>query len=79
MWKLTAVLLGGFLLATFAAGIFLADTLNRYDLGGVPLGYWMSHHGLLYLAVLICWVHLLITHLDAVRGESHGDDGGDGT
>ena len=38
-------------------GVLLADTLNQYQLGGYPLGFWFAQQG-----SIICFVFLILVY-----------------
>lgn len=41
-------------------GIFLVEPLNKFKLGGFPLGFWIAQQGSIYVFILIigiyCWL-----------------------
>jgi len=51
-WRAHLRLLGGCLLVwflvSFGCGIVLADTLNSWSIGNVPLGFWFAQQGAIY-------------------------------
>ena len=55
-----AVLLGVWALVSFGAGIFFADWLDQYRLGGFKLGFWFSQQGSIYVFVLLIFVYVLL-------------------
>ncbi len=56
-WAAHLRLLGGCLLVwfgvSFGCGILLADGLNAYSIGGVPLGFWFAQQGAIYAFLLL--------------------------
>jgi putative solute:sodium symporter small subunit len=60
----------GVLLAIWAAvglgcGVLLADVLNRFRLGGFPLGFWFAQQGSIVVFVMLILVYsLLLNRLD---------------
>ena len=38
---------------SFGAGILLVDVLNRWHIGGAPLGFWIAQQGSIYLFLLL--------------------------
>ncbi|HUF82426.1 MAG TPA: DUF4212 domain-containing protein [Burkholderiales bacterium] len=55
-----AALLGVWALVSFGAGIFFADWLDQYRLGGFKLGFWFSQQGSIYVFVLLIFVYVLL-------------------
>ena len=49
--RLLAILLFIWAFVSFGCGIFLADTLDRFKVGGFPLGFWMAQQGAIYVFV----------------------------
>ena len=43
--KYLAILLLIWFTVSFLFGIVLAETLNQFQLGGFPLGFWFAHQG----------------------------------
>ena len=47
-------------------GVLFADTLNRFHLGGFPLGFWFAQQGSIVVFVLLILVYALaLNRLDA--------------
>lgn len=44
-------------LVSYGAGIFLADFLNRFSLGGYPLGFWFAQQGAIYTFVALIFFY----------------------
>jgi putative solute:sodium symporter small subunit len=55
---LMSVLLAIWALVSFGAGIFFADALNNFEIGGFPLGFWFANQGsiLVFLALIAIYV-----------------------
>ena len=63
--KYLAILLAIWLVVSFGFGILLADTLNRYQIGGFPLGFWFAQQGSIYVFVVLIFVYVyLMNRLD---------------
>jgi putative solute:sodium symporter small subunit len=60
----------------FAAGPFLgvlvADRINTFALGGLPLGFWMAQQGAIYVFVVVIFVYAFL----ADRADADGATGG---
>ena len=74
-----AGLLGVWALAGLGCGVLFADVLNRFTMGGFPLGFWFAQQGSIVVFVLLILVYALAlnrldTHhheeLEAVRSEA---------
>jgi putative solute:sodium symporter small subunit len=73
-----AVLLAIWAAAGLGCGVLFADTLNRYSLGGFPLGFWFAQQGSILVFVLLILVYGLVLNrlddahhreLERIRGE----------
>jgi len=54
--RLLSITLVIWFVVSFIAGIFFADALNSYTLGGYKLGFWFAQQGSIYVFVaLIFW------------------------
>ena len=52
--------------AGLGCGVLLADQLNRFSLGGFPLGFWFAQQGSIVVFVLLILVYaVLLNRLDA--------------
>jgi len=68
-WKTNLKYLGVLLLiwfsVSFGCGILFAKTLNQFQIGGFPLGFWFAHQGAIYSFVLLIFVYVyLMNKLD---------------
>ena len=45
---------------SFGLSIVLIEPLNRYKIGGVPLGFWFSQQGSIYVFVALILVYALV-------------------
>lgn len=59
--KLLAVLMSIWFASSFGAGILFRDFLDRFTLGGYPLGFWFAQQGSIYvfLALIVVYVVLM--------------------
>ena len=52
--------------AGLGCGVLFADALNRFSLGGFPLGFWFAQQGYIIVFVLLILVYgLVLNRLDA--------------
>ena len=51
------VLLGVWFVASYGLGILLVEPLNRFSLGGFPLGFWFAQQGSIYVFVALIFVY----------------------
>lgn len=60
-WKanlhLLAICLIIWAIVSFGLGIFLADWLNQFSLGGYPLGFWFAQQGSIYVFVALIFFY----------------------
>jgi putative solute:sodium symporter small subunit len=68
-WRSNLRLVVALLIVWFGAGcvmsIFAVEWLNRFQLGGFPLGFWMAQQGSIYIfIVLILLYAVLMDRLD---------------
>ena len=76
------VLLAVWAVAGLGCGVLFADSLNRFRIGGFPLGFWFAQQGSILIFVLLILIYgLLLNRLDARHHEelqhlrgSRGDD-----
>lgn len=73
-----AALLAVWALVSFGAGIFFADWLDQYRLGGFKLGFWFSQQGSIYVFVLLIFVYVLLMNRLDRRFEVDERDEADG-
>ena len=74
---LTLILLLIWALAGIGGGILFAGWLNQFDLGGVPLGFWMAQQGSIVIFVVLILVYAVAMNAlerryrrDLVNGEA---------
>jgi len=56
---LVACLLVVWFFVSCVLGIFLVEPLNKYFLGGFPLGFWIAQNGSIYVFILLILVYCL--------------------
>ena len=57
---------------SFGLGILLVEPLNRFHLGGFPLGFWFALQGSIYVFVLLILAYAI--WMDRVDGRFRGDE-----
>lgn len=63
------ILLGIWFLVSYVLGIFLAEPLNQFRLGGAKLGFWFAQQGSIYVFVVLIFVYVyLMNRLDRKHG-----------
>lgn len=68
--RIMAVLLSIWAAVGLGGGVLFADLLNRYRLGGFPLGFWCAQQGSILVFVLLILAYcLLLNRLDARHHE----------
>ena len=55
--RVMAILLSIWFVASYGLGILFVEALNRFQLGGFPLGFWFSQQGSIYVFVLLIFVY----------------------
>lgn len=58
--RILAVLLTAWVAVSYGAGILFVEELNRFRLGGAPLGFWFAQQGAIYAFVLIISVYVFL-------------------
>jgi putative solute:sodium symporter small subunit len=67
-----AILLVIWFVASYGAGIVLADWLNQFTIGGFPLGFWFAQQGAIYVFLILIAVYIvLMNNLDRRYREKH--------
>jgi len=55
--RLTAALLAVWFEVSYGAGILFRESLDRFSIGGAPLGFWFAQQGSIYVFVAIIFVY----------------------
>ena len=62
---LMGILLAIWFAVSFGAGILARDWLDRFSIGGAPLGFWFAQQGAIYVFVVLIFVYaFLMNRLD---------------
>ena len=63
--KYLAILLLIWFTVSFLFGIVFAETLNQFQVGGFPLGFWFAQQGAIYIFVALIFIYVrLMNKLD---------------
>lgn len=63
--KILLVLLSIWFVVSYGCGILLAESLNAFNIGGFPLGFWFAQQGSIYVFVVLIFVYVyLMNNLD---------------
>ena len=75
---LVAICLAIWFAVSFGCGVLLVDVLNQFAIGGVPLGFWFSQQGSLYVFMVLVFVYAArMAKIDRRHGVSEdADDAG---
>ena len=57
----TLVLLAVWLVVGFGLSILFVEPLNRFSIGGVPLGFWMAQQGSILVFILLILVYAVLS------------------
>lgn len=70
--RLTLGLLAIWFLVSYGAGILFRDFLDRFSIGGAPLGFWFAQQGAIYVFVALifyyCWAMARLERKYDVKG-----------
>jgi putative solute:sodium symporter small subunit len=67
----TLLLLAVWFVAGPFLGVLVADRINAFTLGGLPLGFWMAQQGAIYVFVIVIFVYAWL----ADRADAGGTTG----
>ncbi len=78
-WRANLKLLGSLLVVWFAvsfgAGILFRDWLDRFSIGGYPLGFWFAQQGSIYVFLLLIVVYAVAIHRIERKYDLDDDEG----
>jgi putative solute:sodium symporter small subunit len=67
--RLILVLLTIWAAVSLGGGILFVDVLNRFQIGNVPLGFWIAQQGSIYVFVALIFIYAFIMDIyDRRRG-----------
>ena len=67
--RVMGVLLALWFTVSYGLGILFVEPLNRFHLGGFPLGFWFAQQGSIYAFVVLVFVYARwMDHIDARFG-----------
>ncbi len=69
--RLMAKLLAVWFFVSYGLGILFVEPLNRFSVGGFPLGFWFAQQGSIYVFVVLILIYAL--RMDKLDRE-HGVD-----
>ena len=69
--RLMAKLLAVWFVASYGLGILFVEPLNRFRLGGFPLGFWFAQQGSIYVFIILIFIYA--RRMDTLDKE-HGVD-----
>lgn len=55
--RLLGILMSIWFAVSYVFGIMLVDVLNKFHLGGYPLGFWFAQQGSIYTFVILIFVY----------------------
>jgi len=55
--RVMAILLTIWFVVSFGLGILFVEPLNRFHVGGFPVGFWFSQQGSIYVFVVLIFVY----------------------
>lgn len=75
LMRRTLILLVVWFITGFVLSIFLAESLNAINFGGIPLGFWMAQQGSIFVFVSLVLIYAIATgQLDKQAGVEEDDD-----
>jgi len=70
-----ALLLAVWFVVSFGFGILLVEPLNRFRLGGFPLGFWFAQQGSIYVFVVLILIYAVwMDRVDRRHDGGESDD-----
>jgi len=72
--RVMGILLAVWAFVSFGLGIVLVEPLNRFSLGGFPLGFWFAQQGSIYVFVVLILVYAVWMDRIDRRHDVHESD-----
>lgn len=72
--RLLAVLMSVWFAVSFGAGILFRDVLDRFSIGGYPLGFWFAQQGAIYVFLVLIVIYVVAMHRIERRFDLDDDD-----
>ncbi len=69
--RILSSLLSIWFFTAFGLGIVGVELLNRFQIGGFPLGFWFAQQGAIYVFIVLIFVYA--RWMDRVDDRFHGD------
>ncbi|MGV2496052.1 DUF4212 domain-containing protein [Pelagerythrobacter aerophilus] len=58
--RLLGLLLSIWFICSFGAGILFREYLDRFSIGGYPLGFWFAQQGSIYIFLLLIVIYVVL-------------------
>ena len=73
--RIMAWLMAVWFIVSYGCGILLVEPLNKIQLGGYKLGFWMAQQGSIYVFVILIFVYVRqMNRLDEKHGFTESTD-----
>ncbi len=69
--RILSILLSIWFFTAFGLGIVGVELLNRFQIGGFPLGFWFAQQGAIYIFIVLIFVYA--RWMDRVDDRFHSD------
>ena len=70
--RLIAILLSIWAFVSLVCGILIEETLNKIQVFGLPLGFWIAQQGSMYVFVLLIFIYAW--RMDKLDKKYHADE-----
>lgn len=72
--RLLSALMSIWFICSFGAGILFREYLDRFSIGGYPLGFWFAQQGSIYIFLLLIVIYVvLMRRIERKYGLSEGE------
>ena len=72
--RLLVILMSVWFAVSFGAGILFRDFLDRFSIGGYPLGFWFAQQGSIYVFLLLILIYVIAMHRIERKFDLDDDD-----